>query len=808
MADHSSTNGTSNAQHVKLAALLRECATYVERNEFHPDMYQALGLLHTYAGEHAGNPNNGASADDHQISPKTSGSFDRTTLDQSAQHLMNSLGKKFSKGLGLTPSGKPVSQTQTQAQATSQKNAERVKADLETFKRSGKPMAEVGHRSKENDWCDEHFCLGCQCKAHQQQQKSTSTTAAVTPSTREPRTASKSPTPRDNVAREPSSPRPRVNISSTTTPAPASRPSKPAFQRPVNPNSILIANGWIEQQRRSKMRVVWKDVLASLVEGRKPGEETTLWIQRETTNPISGKVELEALHQIPMKWLMSVEYLDYSTDNRFALKVYNVPEEFLFRCVDEESAQNWVLSLRSVREIAMKSSKANKKEEAPPMGTPKEPLLQEKAPHEEPEKTSHRMTISELRAIAHGAGISTAGMERRELEEAVANIAGGAQSDTAKEEAARREEEVRRRKQEMDEQRRRGEAAAALEEKRRKQQALEEAEQRQRMVEEAERRKRAAAEEAERRMRLEEERRRKLAEEEHRRRQLAEEERARKIAEEEMRRRKLEDERRRQAEELRRRHQAEEEMRRRKAAEEEQRRRAAEQQAAEQRRRQEDAQRQRWQQDQQRQQWQQHQQQQQQWQQRQQQPQQQWQQKQQQQAGQQQYFGGGRRPASPPGRPPPPPNGAGAPSSPVNQKYAKMAAQDDDDGQAVITAIKHNILVHWALQPPLLQMLRPIDMLITTIHNVFPPAFGVAGHEYFAKWKAVHREALLGPAHRPDEEKLKKSVRKLRFFLHPDKLPRDLNDEQQFMCKMLWDVTSDAWEEFEKHKEELDWIRS
>jgi hypothetical protein len=136
-----------------------------------------------------------------------------------------------------------------------------------------------------------------------------------------------------------------------------------------------------------------------------------------------------------------------------------------------------------------------------------------------------------------------------------------------------------------------------------------------------------------------------------------------------------------------------------------------------------------------------------------------------------------------------------------------MAAQDDGNGQAVITAIKHNILIHWALQPPLLQMLRPIDMLVTTIHTVFPPAFGVPGHEYFTKWKAIHREALLGPGQRPDEEKLKKSVRKLRFFLHPDKLPRDLNDEQSFMCKMLWDVTSDAWEEFEKHKEELDWIR-
>jgi hypothetical protein len=73
---------------------------------------------------------------------------------------------------------------------------------------------------------------------------------------------------------------------SSTTSASASsgfqsNSGKPCFQRPINKMSNLIANGWIEQQRRSKMRVVWKDILASLVEGRKPKEETTLWIQRQ-----------------------------------------------------------------------------------------------------------------------------------------------------------------------------------------------------------------------------------------------------------------------------------------------------------------------------------------------------------------------------------------------------------------------------------------------------------------------------------------------------------------------------------------------
>mmetsp|Transcript_35671 Transcript_35671/g.54863 ORF Transcript_35671/g.54863 Transcript_35671/m.54863 type:complete len:108 (-) Transcript_35671:26-349(-) len=106
-----------------------------------------------------------------------------------------------------------------------------------------------------------------------------------------------------------------------------------------------------------------------------------------------------------------------------------------------------------------------------------------------------------------------------------------------------------------------------------------------------------------------------------------------------------------------------------------------------------------------------------------------------------------------------------------------------------------------------MQMLRPIDQLVTTIHNVFPPKFGVAAHDYFGKWKPIpYNDICEGPGSPPDEEKLKKSVRKIRFFLHPDKLPRDLSEDQGFMCKMLWDVTSDAWEEFTKRKEELDWI--
>jgi len=37
-------------------------------------------------------------------------------------------------------------------------------------------------------------------------------------------------------------------------------------------------------------------------------------------------------------------------------------------------------------------------------------------------------------------------------------------------------------------------------------------------------------------------------------------------------------------------------------------------------------------------------------------------------------------------------------------------------------------------------------------------------------------------------------MRKTKFFLHPDKLPKDLTGEQALLCKMLWDIIADAWE--------------
>jgi hypothetical protein len=136
-----------------------------------------------------------------------------------------------------------------------------------------------------------------------------------------------------------------------------------------------------------------------------------------------------------------------------------------------------------------------------------------------------------------------------------------------------------------------------------------------------------------------------------------------------------------------------------------------------------------------------------------------------------------------------------------------MASSEDEQQQnASTTRIKHTVLVQWALQPPQLQLLRPIDILITTIHQAFPsPSLGVPSHDYFAKWRPIDPNSFMTNGI-PNEDRLKKAVRKVRFFLHPDKLPQDLTEDQRFTCKLLWDVTNDAYEDYTKGKDDLDWI--
>jgi len=268
-----------------------------------------------------------------------------------------------------------------------------------------------------------------------------------------------------------------------------------------------------------------------------------------------------------------------------------------------------------------------------------------------------------------------------------------------------------------------GAARVFTEEEQRRRQ-LEEQERRRRQLEEEERKRQLAEEEFRRQQLEEQERKRQLAEEEFRRRQLEEQERKRQLAEEEFRRRQLEEQerkrqlaeeefRRRQKEEHERKQQLEEQERKRRLAEEEYRRRMA------------------WQQ-------------------------------QQNMFQQQQQFNGSS--AAPPPQQDPSQQGS------LKDKYAHIMEQrSEEDEQVAITAIKRNILIHWALLPPRYNTLRPIDHLVVSIQTCFPPAFGVKEHEFFQKWKPIFPNELVMSAamgNTPNAEKLKKGQQtELSFFV-------------------------------------------
>jgi len=813
------------------------------------------------------------------------------------------------------------------------KGIEKIGADVNKF---------VGDHDKsredvpfdETAWCDEHFTRGCNCKSRKD---------AANDNSNEKRPSMTNSGSTESINRQPQQQQQQQASSATNNSASNNvvddpdKPAKPCFQRPINPSSNLIANGWIDQQRRSKMRVVWKDVLASLVEGRRPGEETTLWIQRQVMNAQTGKVTgLEALHQIPMKWLEDVNYVDVYGDHRFTLKVYNIAEEFYFRTRDEQSAQSWVLTLRSARDASLEgnvhmagapassggSVVSEKKPSAKDMGlhdlddwdsakqqqgqegtsaaTVSPPLAQaigdrggDRRPsyssvaaqpqQQQAQPASVRMPISELRAVAHGAGYDTRGMERQDLERIAAHVHSGSYNQNptpagaqaagannlkhgTQQEAAMREAEQRAaaEKREMEKQK-------AQDEVRRQKESDERG---------AVEKMRSEREEAEKR-RVEEQMA--LAEQQRRHQEFEAQAAGIKRKQEEDRQRKMAElaagERARQQQQqaavaaAERKKREEEEQRRRQHQQQQQQNTQHQQQQARpgsipspptsggfpQGHQQQQArpgtipspptsggfpqgnfpQQQQWgqpqhQQQQHYQQWQQHQQQQAHFQQQQgfpgqhqQQPHQQHQpfvnqnmppqgvpggayQQQQQQQQQRAHYQQQQQQQQQqkPQQPPPGPNAQGTPA--VSSKYVKQMEEktDEEDQSATCTLqIKRSILINWALQPPNLNVLRPIDQLISTIHTAMPPAFGVASHAYFSKFTPIAQTELIVSAH-ADETKLKKAVRKVRVFLHPDKLPRDLTSDQQFTARMLWDITSDSWEEFQKHKDELDWIRS
>jgi hypothetical protein len=593
-----------------------------------------------------------------------------------------------------------------------------------------------------------------------------------------------------------------------------------------------------------------------------------LWIQKESIH--NGESQLDALHQIPMKWLLDVQFLDYYGDFRMSLSVYGVHEPFIFRTPDEESCREWVATLNSAREAS--NSKSEMKDAAFPdlinddgsNGASVDGFARNQSQHtnnsgdifpdiddlktkrtmpsappapSSATQSSERMTIKELRAIAHGAGYDTRGMERADLEKIAAysvpasarganpkpfnpfatshsnpsnSTAGGvASTQSGTSQGTNNTNEEHDQKLHNEPERRKIEEEDRLKKQHEYMQ----------QQKHAESQKVAEAQRAAEAQKLKQQQEAQRAAEVQRLKQQQEAER---IAEAQRLKQQQEAQRAAEAQRLKQQQEAQQAAEAQKLKLQQEAQRAAEAQRLKQ---QQETQRMK--------------------------------EEQESRAKSQQYdawdkhwkgsttahggdarswsnghvntnmfesarFGGHAHsathipmpaPSHPaPSHPHPPPPPAfhprtSDPTSPMNQKYAKQMAGPGDDH----VAIKRNILVHWALVPPQYNMLRPIDQLLVNIHTVFPPFGNVAPHEYFSKWKPIKKEDLVLSAamgNAVDETKLKKAVRKLRVFLHPDRLPKDFDTSQTFVCKMLWDISNDAEEELLKQKSDLDWIHN
>lgn len=151
--------------------------------------------------------------------------------------------------------------------------------------------------------------------------------------------------------------------------------------------------------------------------------------------------------------------------------------------------------------------------------------------------------------------------------------------------------------------------------------------------------------------------------------------------------------------------------------------------------------------------------------------------------------------AAPPRTQAPPPPSAKPPQPSHAPSHDGNASGGGGGGDAIgggsNAALKRGILTQWALRPPNFQALKPIGELLCSVQGTFPPAHGVKPHDYFGKWKPFAPSAFVTG----DAAVLKRAMRKMKFFLHPDKLPRDLTPDQSFVCTTLWHVLNDAMDE-------------
>ncbi|GMI27030.1 hypothetical protein TeGR_g12337 [Tetraparma gracilis] len=114
---------------------------------------------------------------------------------------------------------------------------------------------------------------------------------------------------------------------------------------------------------------------------------------------------------------------------------------------------------------------------------------------------------------------------------------------------------------------------------------------------------------------------------------------------------------------------------------------------------------------------------------------------------------------------------------------------------------------NWSAPPGKAPLTLP--QLLVSLQSTFPPLTINATN-------GSRRAQLLIPAHAyygrfvPTSDlhttkAVRNKLRRVRFFLHPDKLPPTFGGEQRVLARVLWDIVSEAEDAYSRALEELDW---
>jgi len=132
------------------------------------------------------------------------------------------------------------------------------------------------------------------------------------------------------------------------------------------------------------------------------------------------------------------------------------------------------------------------------------------------------------------------------------------------------------------------------------------------------------------------------------------------------------------------------------------------------------------------------------------------------------------------------------PGPPPSQQQQAQAPQQRVPASSTSNDLVKAVEQTWAKQPPSFATTKPIVELLGTVGGTF--ALVESPHSYFeSKFHPFSKQALQSGGF----DVVKRAVRKMRFFLHPDRLPKDLNEQQKLLCRTLWDSISEAWELYE-----------